>query len=254
MKPLKMNEHNSSRYILLSIVVLLIISSINCADEKTNRLSLVSKYKLEITEPSALSLTADTYRLWTVSDNNNTAYLISLTGKILDSFVLSNAQDLEGIEFVNDSTLAVVSEFSDEIIICSPLGIERSRYKIIAKQNDNQGLEGLAFNKAVDSFFIINEKNPALLIEADNNFIEINRSIINSMSDISGIYYDNDEKTIWLLSDEDQAISRFNSEGILIDEIPVDVVQPEGLAYDKQNNLVYVVSDKTGELFVFKLD
>jgi uncharacterized protein YjiK len=230
------------------------ISSTHCADEKPSRLTLISKYKLDIPEPSALSLSADTNSLWTVSDNNSTVYLISLTGKILSSFVLANAQDLEGVEFVNDSTLAVVSEFSDEIIICSPQGIERSRHKIDTKQSDDHGLEGVAFKKDSNSFCVVNEKNPSLLIELTNDFLETHRTLITSMSDISDIYYDNDEKITWLLSDEDHAIFRFNSGGVLIEELTIEVSQPEGLAYDKQNNFIYVVSDKTGELFVYKLE
>lgn len=242
------------RLFLVVISTVLLLSSTNCADEKPSRLTLISKYKLDIPEPSALSLNADTNSLWTVSDNNSTVYLISLTGKILSSFILTNALDLEGIEFVNDSTLAVVSEFSDELIICSPQGVERNRYKISSKQFDNQGLEGVAFKKDSGSFCVINEKNPSLLIELTDNFLETRRTEITSMSDISDIYYDNTEKITWLLSDEDQAVFRFNSEGVLIEELPLDVAQPEGLAYDKQNNFVYVVSDKTSELFVYKLE
>ena len=253
MKQNKITKYITSLF-FLSGLTLLLLSSVDCADEKSNRLTLISKYKLDIPEPSALSLSADTNSLWTVSDNNSTVYLISLTGKILSSFVLANAQDLEGVEFVNDSTLAVVSEFSDEIIICSLQGVERDRHKIISKQNDNQGLEGVAFKKDSSSFCVINEKNPSLLIELTNDFIETQRTTITAMSDISDIYYDNDENITWLLSDEDHAIFRFNSEGVFIEELSLDVSQPEGLAYDKQNNFIYVVSDKTGELFIYKLE
>lgn len=253
MKPNRINKYLTSLF-FLSALTLLLISSTDCADEKSNRLTLISKYKLDIPEPSALSLNADTKSLWTVSDNNSTVYLISLTGKIISSFVLTDAQDLEGVEFVDDSTLAVVSEFSDEIIICSLQGVERSRQKINAKQNDNQGLEGIAFKKDSNSFCIINEKNPSLLIDLSIDLLETHRTQITSMSDISDIYYDNDEKITWLLSDEDHAIFRFNSEGVLIEELSLDVTKPEGLAYDKQNNFIYVVSDKTGELFVYKLE
>lgn len=249
----KLNKY-LARLFFLAVLSILLLSSTNCADEKPGRLTLISKYKLDIPEPSALSLNADTNSLWTVSDNNSTVYLISLTGNILSSFVLANALDLEGIEFVNDSTLAVVSEFSDELIICSPQGIEANRHKINAKQSDNHGLEGVAFNKDSNSFFVINEKDPSLLIELTNNFLETHRTEITSMSDISDIYYDNNDKITWLLSDEDQAIFRFNSDGVLIEELPIDVAQPEGLAYDKQNNFVYVISDKTSELFVYKLE
>lgn len=253
MKRNKINKYLASLF-FLSIIIVLLIFSTNCADEKPSRMTLISKYKLDIPEPSALSLNADTNSLWTVSDNNSTVYLISLTGKILSSFVLANAQDLEGVEFVNDSTLAVVSEFSDELIICSPQGIERSRYKINAKQSDNHGLEGVAFKKDSNSFCVINEKSPSLLIELTNDFFETHRTEITSMSDISDIYYDNEENITWLLSDEDHAILRFNSEGVLIEKLTIDVIQPEGLAYDKQNNFIYVVSDKTGELFTYKLE
>jgi len=249
----KIKKYFASVFFLSMLTVLLIFST-NCSDEKSNRLTLISKYQLDISEPSGLSLNADSNSLWTVSDNNSTVYLISLTGKILSSFVLASVQDLEGVEFVNDSTLAVVSEFSNEVIICSPQGIEKSRYKINSKQNDNQGLEGVAFKKESNSFCVINEKNPSLLIELTNEFLETHRTEITSMSDISDIYYDSEEKVTWLLSDEDHAIFRFNSEGALIEELSMDVSQPEGLAYDKQNNFIYVVSDKTGELFVYKFE
>lgn len=253
-----MNQNKINKYLtsllFVSVLTVLSISLTHCADEKPSRLTLISKYKLDIPEPSALSLSADTNSLWTVSDNNSTVYLISLTGKILLSFVLANAQDLEGVEFVNDSTLAVASEFSDEIIICSPQGIERGRYKINVKLTNDHGLEGVAFKKDSNSFCVINEKNPLLLIELTNDFVETHRTEITSMSDISDIYYDNEENITWLLSDEDHAILRFNSEGVLIEKLTIDVTQPEGLAYDKQNNFTYVVSDKTGELFVYKLE
>ena len=153
---------NKSKLVLIVIVILSNVF-FSCKNEKqisdNSTLILSASYKLNIIEPSGLTLDESSNKLWTVSDENSKIYSISLMGETLDSLTV-NGEDLEGVCDSREDNLTVVLERTREIVEITKTGKEIKRKAINLKGGLNEGLEGIAYNENNDEYFIINEKNP----------------------------------------------------------------------------------------------
>jgi uncharacterized protein YjiK len=240
-------------YIVIpSLFLIISYCGTNKKDEKVKTLTFSVAEKIPVTEPSGLVLSADEKAFWTVSDQTAEVYLFDGWGKIIKSFKL-DGEDPEGITIVEDSTLAVVLERSREIIILDTAGNEIKRASINLKGDLNSGLEGITYDPAEKKFYLINEKNPLLLITLDQNLVEIKRDTLNFSKDVSGIFYDSELKVLWILSDENQRIYKTDFSGNPIEEFRIKVTQPEGIAFNKARARLYIISDRTENLYVFNL-
>ena len=94
------------------------------------------------------------------------------------------------------------------------------------------------------------KKKPVLLLETDRNFREISKREIKEVKDLSGIYYSS-EDCLWLLSDVDKKIIKYSFEGEILAEYKINVEQPEGIAFSKDEGKIYIVSDKMEKLYVY---
>jgi uncharacterized protein YjiK len=244
--------------LLLTVVIFLLF--IICGSVKKEsepnlekiELCFVEKYKIKVPEPSGLSFTHSGNALWTVSDETGKVYQITFEGEIISSFQI-DGEDLEGITIYGDSLLAVVLERTREIVIVDTSGNEIKRTKLNLKGEPNAGPEGITFNSDNNRFYVVNEKNPRLLIELDEDLIELNRKVLRFASDFSGIFYESNEKVLWIISDESKLIAKCDLEGNLKAKTNLKVQQAEGIAVDYDNKKLYVVSDLTEELFVFEI-
>lgn len=223
-----------------------------CGEYKNDNLKIINEYKVNIPEPSDLALSIDGKYLWTVSDENSTVYLISLKGKIGKSFTV-DAEDLEGIVVLNESTIAVVSERSNEIILLNTEGKEISRHNLGFRKKGNVGLEGITVDKRTNNLFVVKEKKPRLLIELDIKLNELNRKEINFANDLSGLDFVEDTNDLWIISDESKLIAKCSPDGTLKEIFNVDITQIEGIAVDAKSNKIYVVSDKEEKLYVLEM-
>ena len=241
-------------YLSIFIVAALFTFCSKDKNEKTVKtLSFSIAEKLPVPEPSGLDLTFDETGFWIVSDENSKVYLIDSWGREVKSFSV-DGQDLEGITVVDDSTLAVVLERTREVVLLDTSGMEINRTALDLKGELNSGLEGITFDSKEKKFYILNEKNPRLLLTLDENLKELKRDTLNFSKDVSGTFYDDSDNTLWILSDESQLIVKTSLSGKPIEEFKVKVTQPEGITFNKARTKFYIVSDKTGSLYVFNLE
>jgi uncharacterized protein YjiK len=56
------------------------------------------------------------------------------------------------------------------------------------------------------------------------------------------------------LSDESQRVYKTDLSGNMLEEFKIKIIQPEGITLNKARTKLYVVSDKTGSLYVFNLE
>lgn len=232
----------------------LLVLSTNCnpSDNKNKReLKQLAEYKIKVSEPSGLALTIDKKHLWTVSDQNKSAYMLTLDGKIVKS-VKIDAVDLEGITIINDTTIAVVSERSGEIIFVGYSGKELNRFSTSHINKNNTGLEGIEYDKNSAHFFIIKEKNPAYLIEYDQKFNELSRKELKFASDYSGVELIAETNQLWIISDENKSLFLCNKKGEVIETYKVKITQIEGIAIDVKSKRIYFVSDIEEKLYIFE--
>jgi len=232
------------------------VVAFSCYQQKADSVKTLSfsiAEEIPVPEPSGLDLSYDEKSFWVVSDQNSKVYLLDSWGNKIKNFKIKG-KDLEGITVVNDSTLAVVLERSREVVILDTTGNELKRTKLDLKGDLNSGLEGITYSPVEKKYYLLNEKKPILLITLDENLVELTRDTLNLSKDVSGIFYDDTDSTLWILSDESKRIFKTDLSGNQIDEFKIKVVQPEGITFNKDRTKLYLVSDKTESLYIFNLD
>jgi len=244
-----------------------------------------------LTEPSGLVLSHGRNALWTVSDDTNKIFKLNLDGNLKknNSFKIPD-NELEGI--VLDPTgksLFAVNESKNEIIqivIDSQDVTNRKRlsamsgYETIAHffsdSAANKGLEGISWNTARESLFVMKESSPGLLIEVspdlntiisysllndENGFLD---SRINSQEiDFSDICYDHSRDCFWIISDKAKRLFLYDGNKNTVLQSAVlaymkrgeyrEIEQAEGIAVNPELNRLYVVSDKEAVLYVYDI-
>ena len=207
---------------------------------------------IPVPEPSGLDLSFDEKAFWIVSDQDSKVYLIDSWGKEVKSFKVAG-EDLEGITVISDSTIAIVLERTREVVILDTSGNELKRASLNLKGELNSGLEGITYNPEKKNFYVLNEKKPRLILTLDENLVEQRRDTLNFAKDFSGLFFDDNDDTLWLLSDENQEIYKTDLSGNVIREFKIKVKQPEGIALNKERTKLFIVSDVTGNLYVFDI-
>lgn len=244
-------------FLITILISTLIIScsgdkKIELLNETDSRLELVGKYKLSIREPSGLTLSSDGEFLWTVSDEYNSLYKITKTGQIIDSVRISGA-DLEGVEILANNYICVVTERDRGVLLYTPELKLKKRVLLDVSKEENAGIEGIAYNPETGITYILNEKKPGLLIEINDKFNIVKRQKLNFAKDYSGLEIDTVNNHLWIISDESQLLVKCDLDGNPIDFYKVDIPQIEGIAIDFNKKLIYLVSDNTEMLYVFRL-
>ena len=231
--------------------------AIACKEVKNeNSPELLTFYIAEpipVPEPSGLDLSFDEKAFWIVSDQDSKVYLIDSWGRKSKSFEVEG-EDIEGITVVTDSTIAIVLERTREVVILDTAGKELKRASLNLDGDLNSGLEGITYNPKEKNFYVLNEKKPRLLLTLDENLVELKRDTLNFAKDFSGLFFDGNDNTLWLLSDENQKIYKTDLSGKVIREYRIKVKQPEGITLNKDRTKLYIVSDITGNLYVFSLE
>lgn len=147
---------------------------------------MLSRHAIDIPEPSGLALAADG-SLWSVSDRNGRLYRLSTDGDVL-SVLATGAIDLEGITADGrDGSPWVVDESNNHLVHIGADGTEQRRVPISIDSADGSGLEGVAMDVESGNIFLLQEKDPARVIELDQDFEILNTWTASFARDVSGI-------------------------------------------------------------------
>lgn len=244
-----------------------------------------------LNEPSGLALDRQGTSLYTVSDDTKIIFNLDLQGRIIpDSSFLINIKDLEGVAVTADGKMILaVQEESNSIIqfdIISRKEIQQiplrtlKNYDLIAvyfnHKNQNKGLEGITINFNNNHIFVVKEGEPGLLIELDSkcetiiNHCKLNEKhgfkhprIKSEKLDYSGLSYDYTSDTIWITSDKGECLFHFNFDDKQVlnrldlpresDTQSKRVAKSEGIAFDPNNQRLYIVSERDCELYIYQL-
>ena len=244
-------------YASILVLVLLTLFHYKCNTNKQEspvieNLILQKVTPINVPEPSGLALSYDGRYLWTVGDSDSKVHKLDLNGNVITSFKV-NGEDLEGITVIDSINLAVILERTREIVVLDTSGKEIKRKKFDLKGKLNEGLEGICLNISTKDFYLLNEKQPGLLIKTDSSFNELFRKDLKLAKDYSDIFFSNLDYTLWILSDESKKVIQTDLNGNKIKEYKIKVEQPEGLVVDYKNKKIFIVSDKKEELYEFKL-
>lgn len=221
--------------------------------EVNDSLNIENVYSVDIEELSGLcELSSDI--LYAVSDNTNSIYKISTTGKLLGSFS-TIGEDIEGISFnTNDNSLYIVQERKREILQYDKLGnLIRSMAVSVENRDINSGLEGICINPINNNIFVLNEKSPGKLIELNSSGSQIFSADLHFALDYSDMCINPNGEEIWILSDESRKIVKCDTKGNLIEEYNVNINKMEGISIDFKKEKIFIVSDSYKKLYQLNL-
>jgi len=254
---MRMNK-NQLHKILYAAILLFMVFGLNCdrSDPSSSNnntiiptLTPIAVYTLNITEPSGIAYNSKNNTLLIVSDGNPDIYETNFTGNILRTIPTSSS-DMEGITLSkNCDTIYVVEETNKLVTTYSESGTRLNSFSFDVATNPKHAMEGISRNLSNGHSFIINEKLPCMLLEF-NNSTEIWRKEINYSTDISDIFYDQTDSSLWIVSDESKRILKLTSAGNLISEWGITVVQGEGITIVQDK--IYIVSDPESKMYVFQ--
>jgi len=235
-----------------SAVLLFYLSSCSGSEKITpsgDQLELLDKYKIDVLEPSGLDIDKSG-NLYTVSDNTNRVYKISIQGEVLKTYGYSG-NDLEGVSVYKDNKLLLAEERLKEIVIFDMSSGSTEKHRISYENTDeNSGIEGVSYNAHDGSIFILNEKNPGLMMRLGSDFSIVKSYDLSFASDYSGIWFDQSKNELWIVSDQKRTINHCSISGKLIKSYSVNINKVEGIALT--NDKIYVVSDADAYLYVYK--
>ncbi len=69
-----------------------------------------------------------------------------------------------------------------------------------------------------------------------------------------GLYFDEANQILWMLSDESQLVIKTDLNGKLLEKIEITIPQPEGITLSEDGRNLYIVSDNKETLYVFKVN
>jgi uncharacterized protein YjiK len=217
----------------------------SCADAQ--KLKHNWSKKLSIPEPSDICLNQAKDGFFIVSDDG-ILYETNLEGLVLRKSPF-HGFDFEAV-FADTNGLFVMDERTRSIhsFNVSDLKVKRT-VEVNYNGGRNKGFESLTWNKMKKCYVAFTEKDPTWAFELDQNFAVLNKVKVKGMSDISAAAYQNNK--LFLLSDEDHAIFRFDPETYQFEKkFKLKVVNPEGLTFGPDGGL-YVVSDDMGIMYRF---
>ncbi len=240
------------------------------------------------------------FQLWIVSDDS----------KMLYTFVEDNHQEknptfslahqhslpikgLEGITMNSSGQALVVKEETNTLVRVSQdtfEEVERVRLAHMAgfeelaqhfvDSEKNKGLEGITWNSKSETFFVVKEGRPSMLLEIRNDLQGIlNHWILvaeqeftisglpQERLDLSGLCYDSHRDKLWLVSDKGQHLFLYNYHTHMVEQrIPLgyrknkkgigayrEIVKAEGVTISEDGATLYVVSDKEARLYVYAI-
>jgi len=238
------------------IIVFSIIINSSCSDKNkdiisnNDTLELEASYKINVLEPSGLAINSSGTILYTVSDNTAQVYKLSTTGNVLQTFSYKG-NDLEGVSTFTENKLLLAEERTKEIVVFDMITGGFLKNRISYENNDaNSGTEGVTYDENSNTIFILNEKDPGLLIRLRSDFSVIASYELDFANDYSGIFYESSSNNLWIVSDQSKTINKCSLTGKVIDSYSINITQAEGIAIS--NNKIYVVSDAEAKLYVFK--
>lgn len=224
-------------------------------------------------EDNLSGLTFDERRghLWAVVNNPEELLALSKDGSFIARYPLDGFVDVEGITYLGDDLLVVAEERSQTLVVIpvpvQPGALRREDYPsftVGTPDGDNEGFEGVGYDRAGDRLFVVKEHSPRQLLEIQGvkaslagpaNLIVTDRSDWiagkNMASDLASVHFDERTRHLLLLSDQAKIMLELDSQGALVSfrslwgglaELQNSVPQAEGMTLDDQGNL-YLVSE-----------
>lgn len=237
-------------------------------------------------EASGLAISKNQTTLWSVTDDNCTVYQMQLSGSGIGYYPGQpsscpsglSSSDFEGVtygpppsgstddhflyianengnkivlfnyqtpQFFAAKTLASMANYSSSSVTCDGVHTVADEFN---GSDPNSGLEGITWDPDLNSFFVIKEKDPGLIIRisADLSTIQGCKVLTFSGADYSDISYDSTRGQFWIVSDEAQKLYLYNwgtNTVVTNGTYTLGYAHAEGVAFNPANSRLYIVTD-----------
>jgi uncharacterized protein YjiK len=200
-----------------------------------------------IPEPSDIVYDKATDHFLIVSDHG-ILFECSRDGKIITR-AKEEGMDFEGVEikgdyvYVSDETPRKVYKYRRK-----DLSLEKV-YQVSFSGAMNKAFESIAYNETKHCFVMVSQQ-PAVIYEYKDDFTVLNKYSFKYARDISAARWY--QGYFYLLSNKDRCIFKCDPETYEVKEVyPINVLNPEGLAFDDKGN-VAITSDDLQRIYFFK--
>ncbi len=203
---------------------------------------------IKVPEPSDIAFDESGNFLYIVSDNGF-LYECNPEGKILRKAAFEG-MDFEGVE-VRGKYVYVVDESLRQIHKFDRANLQKDKsWYVPYSGGRNKGYESLAYNPTKEKFVVITEKDPIVIKELNEDFIAVSEYSFTAARDISAARFHNGY--IFLLSDEDRTIFMCDPENYeVLKSWKINVLNPEGIAFDQDGNMI-IAADDLERLYFFE--
>lgn len=193
-----------------------------------------------------------------VAQDNGNVLEFDFDGNLLKTNAMPNPDgrskvDLEGITKASDGSIYLCEERYREVW---KLSADHKSMTLLSKgpeesgSEDNQGYEGIAAGPA-GTLIVANQSKPFRVynysISSKTWETAFDVSWAQSLSDI---YYDSEDKTLWITDAKTQKMTQVKIDGTKLQEISISFVnKPEGFCKDSTRKLFWFVCDKTNKIY-----
>ena len=225
------------------------------ARPQKSQLELVRSIPLAVPEPSDLCLDRDGEHWWTVSDRTGYVYRLRLSDGAVVATLRYRGEDPEGIwQDPQDGSLYVTEERTRQVVHMDSTGRVLGRVTIAGLGGKaNSGLEGITFSPATGHFYLLQEKRPARLVEANAAGKVLALTPVDSLLDLSGVTWVPSRNQLLVISDQSRKVCWMSLAGEPIALWDTGVENGEGVAVDTTLKRMYVVSDSQGKFYEFRM-
>lgn len=214
-------------------------------------LELLASVPIRVDEPSGLTLGAGNASLWTVSDMTGDIYELDFDGQV-KQIIDFNGNDLEGISYdARDSSFWICSEGGGEILHVDSTGhvmLQRDIPRVL----EGSGLEGISVDIAHANIYAMKEKDHCAVIRLNDSLETEEYTRVGFAPDLSGVCYSESMQKLWVLSHEASRVYLTDTTGLRMKTYGIFMKQPEGIAFDDESRLFYIVDDAVETLNTYR--
>lgn len=219
-------------------------------------------------DASGITWSPVTQHLYVVIDGPERVVELTTEGKTVRQVKLKGFDDTEGICHIREHLFAVIeeNEMTITFVDLSPgvLSVSAEDKRVIRvapplPKEDKSGLEGISYDAASDTLFVVKEAEPKavyIIREActDNPVITPAPELLRAtekLEDLSDVLFAADEKCLYIVSDRSKALTRMQLDGTIIDHLSLrggnlglnkTIKDAEGVTRDDRGNL-YICSE-----------
>ncbi len=229
---------------------------------------------------SGVAYNNDLQRLVIVENGTPRAYELDLSGNVIRTLFLNNFEDTEGITYIGNNQYFIIEERKRDIVrINIPPGNNNitinnpgtsSRISLTNEGNDDQndGLEGITYDRVNDIIYTVKEKGNTEVYEITNAMSRLGSNYFaprafdvtalastypGSYTDLAGISLTSFGTLLLLTEEGDRVVEVDAGNGSFIstlDLAPSNTPQPEGLTVISNGEIIVV--GETNEFLTYK--